>query len=108
MARSDGEMDRTAASQSIDGYVGDSLYPSSFHPNFAPPNIDAMLVHAGIASPRGHATRAPFTMADIGCGDGVGLILNAAAHPEGHFIRHRRQPGPCRARYRDRGRNRPR
>jgi len=86
MARSDSDTDRSAASQSIDGYVGDSLYPSSFHPNFAPPNVDAMLVHAGIASPRRIGPRAPFTMVDIGCGDGVGLILNAAAHPEGHFI----------------------
>lgn len=86
MARSDSEADRTAASQSIDGYVGDSLYPSSFHPHFAPPNVDAMLVHAGIASPRGAGARARFTMVDIGCGDGIGLILNAAAHPEGHFI----------------------
>lgn len=86
MARSDGEAERSAASQSIDGYVGDSLYPSSFHLHFAPPNIDAMLAHAGVASPRGPAMRAPFTMVDIGCGDGVGLILNAAAHPEAHFI----------------------
>ena len=59
MARSDSDTDRSAASQSIDGYVGDSLYPSSFHPNFAPPNVDAMLVHAGIASPRRIGPRAP-------------------------------------------------
>lgn len=79
--------DTTAGlSDSIDGYVGNSLYPSSFHASFAPPNIDAMLAHVGIASPRGHGTRSPFTMVDIGCGDGIGLILNAAAHPEGHFI----------------------
>ena len=86
MARSERAADRSAPSQSIDGYVGDSLYPSSFHANFAPPNVDAMLVHGGIAPPRGTRPRAPFTMVDVGCGDGVGLILNAAAHPEGHFI----------------------
>ena len=101
--------DTTASpSDSIDGYVGDSLYPSSFHASFAPPNIDAMLAHAGIASPRGLGTRSPFTMVDIGCGDGIGLILNAAAHPEGHFHRHRRQSEPCRARRGDGGGNRPR
>ncbi len=70
----------------LDGYVADSLYPSSFHAAFAPPNIDAILTHGGIASPRGAAPRGPFTMVDIGSGDGIGLILNAAAHPEGHFI----------------------
>ncbi|WP_432767573.1 MAG: methyltransferase domain-containing protein [Sphingopyxis sp.] len=75
-----------AVDRGLDGYVADSLYPSNFHAAFAPPNIDAMLAQAGIASPRGPARRRPFTMVDIGCGDGVGLILNAAAHPEGHFI----------------------
>ena len=83
MGRSSKIADRSAG---LDGYVADSLYPSSFHASFAPPNVDAMLAHAGIASPRGRGPRSPFTMVDIGCGDGVGLILNAAAHPEGHFI----------------------
>jgi len=79
-------MNRTA--DSIDGYVGDSLFPSNWHAHCAPPNVDAMLAHAGIASPRSGAGpgRFPFTMADIGSGDCAGLILNAAAHPEGQFI----------------------
>ena len=79
MARSDSDADRSAASQSIDGYVGDSLYPSSFHASFAPPNVDAMLAHVGIAAPRGHGTRSPFTMVDIGCGDAIPTCASIAS-----------------------------
>ena len=68
----------------IDGYVADSLYPSTFHSAFAPPWTDAMLAWNRLPAPR--APRGPFTLVDLGCGDGVGLILLAAAHPEGRFI----------------------
>jgi SAM-dependent methyltransferase len=80
----------------IDGYVADTVYPSKFHQTFQAPWIDAALALRGIVPPRriGHARAdaAPsaengaFTLVDLGCGDGIGLILAAAAHPQGQFI----------------------
>lgn len=74
----------TARPETVDGYVADSLYPSSFHQPFTPPWTDAILLHQGIRPPR--TPRGPFTLFDLGCGDGVGLSLMAAAHPEARFI----------------------
>lgn len=68
----------------LDGYVADSPYPSTFHPAFAPAWLDAILAWNHIRPPRG--PRGPFTLVDLGCGDGAGLILLAAAHPEGRFL----------------------
>ena len=70
--------------RTVDGYIADVPYPSAFQHRFAPPWTDAMLLHHGVVPPR--AERAPFTMVDLGCGDGYGLIVMAAAHPEGRFI----------------------
>ncbi len=69
----------------IDGYFAETLYPSLFHAQFAPPWIDAVLRRQGVEPPRGPG-RAPFRVADLGCGDGMGLILLAAAYPEGDFV----------------------
>ncbi len=66
-----------------DGYVADALYPSNFHPHFQPCWTDAMLVRHGFVPPR--AARAAFSFVDLGCGDGIGLVLAAAAYPEGRF-----------------------
>src|SRR5688500_7907169 len=68
----------------IDGYVADALYPSTFHPAFAPAWLDAILTWKRVRPPR--RPRGPFTLVDLGCGDGAGLILLAAAHPEGRFL----------------------
>lgn len=68
----------------IDGYVGDSNYPSLFHDSFSPPVVDAMLLHSRISPPR--SDRSDFVMADIGCGDGLGLILLAAVYPKARFV----------------------
>lgn len=76
----------------IDGYVDDSLYPSSFHAMFSPVWTDRLIVRHGRPPPRTRP-RAPFTMIDIGCGDGFGLIVNAAAYPEGRFIGIDAMPG---------------
>lgn len=72
----------------IEGYVADSLYPSLYHPAFAPLWIDTLLLRESQRPPRGTTTEGtqPFTMLDIGCGDGLGLIVNAALHPESRFI----------------------
>ncbi len=74
----------TGRPATVDGYVADSLYPSSFHQMFTPPWTDALLLHGGIAPPRG--PRTAFTLIDLGCGDGVGLSLLAAAHPEARLV----------------------
>jgi SAM-dependent methyltransferase len=68
----------------IDGYVDDSLYPSNFHVQFTPGWTDRMLVRHGMAPRR--KPRGAFTLIDLGCGDGVGQIVTAASHPEGHFL----------------------
>jgi hypothetical protein len=72
----------------IEGYVADSLYPSLFHAAFSPASIDVLLLRDGLAPPREAAvdSKRPFTMVDVGCGDGLGLIVNAAAHPESRFV----------------------
>ncbi len=69
----------------IDGYLGGEAYPSSFHRQFTPQWIDAMLRHRGAVPPRGK-DRAPFALLDLGCGDGLALVGLAAAHPEGRFV----------------------
>jgi len=69
----------------IDGYLGDEAYPSNFHRQFTPQWIDAMLRHRSIAPPR-RTARQPFALLDLGCGDGLGLVAIAAAHPEGRFL----------------------
>lgn len=68
----------------VDGYVADTLYPSMFHHRFTPAWIDSFLVRNRIPPPR--KSRGPFVLVDAGCGDGFGLIANAAAHPEAQFI----------------------
>ena len=70
--------------QSFDGYVSDSLYPSNFHQSFQPPWTDWILERHALVPPRGAG--APFTLVDLGCGDGLGLIVTAAAHPQGRFV----------------------
>lgn len=77
--------------RNIDGYVGDSLYPSSFHADFSPSSLDVMLLHAAIQPPR--CGKQSFTMVDIGCGDGLGLIAHAASCPDAHFVGIDAMPG---------------
>ena len=67
----------------IEGYFGAEDYPSAFHSSLTPGSLDAAARRAGLHR---SATRRPFRMLDIGCGDGYGLALMAAAHPEGEFV----------------------
>jgi|GEM_PF-1280468 len=69
-----------------DGHACDVPSRSAFHAEFFPAWTDTILLSKGIAPPRPTGTRSPFTLVDLGCGDGVGLITLAAAHPEGKFI----------------------
>lgn len=69
----------------IDGYLADTVYPSMVHPSCLPAVTDASLLALGQAPPRA-TPRQPFTLVDLGCGDGFGIIAMAAAYPEGHFI----------------------
>ena len=68
----------------IDGYLAEDVYPSNFPREFSPAWIDAILRHRGTAPPR--APREPFALLDLGCGDGMGLIVLAAAYPEARFV----------------------
>jgi SAM-dependent methyltransferase len=69
---------------SIDGYLLGEPYPSNFHREFSPAWIDAVLRCRGLVPPR--APRAVFRLLDLGCGDGFGLIVLAAAYPEAEFV----------------------
>lgn len=71
-------------SADIDGYLTEDVYPSNFPREFSPAWIDATLRHRGLAPPR--APRAAFSLLDLGCGDGAGLVVLAAAYPEGRFL----------------------
>lgn len=75
---------RSATRANLQGYVLDDVYPSQFHREFTPNWIDTMLRHRGVEPPRRPGE--PFSMMDLGCGDGLGLIVIAAAHPEGRFV----------------------
>jgi len=70
-------------SAGIEGYQADEVYPSNFPREFSPAWIDAILRCRGVPPPR--APRGPFALLDLGCGDGMGLIVLAAAYPEGRF-----------------------
>lgn len=76
----------SADAADINGYVGDSLYPSVFHTAFSPAWIDTLRLREGIAPPRRSTADSRFTLMDIGCGDALGLIIHAATHPESRFI----------------------
>ncbi|MBY4891832.1 class I SAM-dependent methyltransferase [Rhodobacteraceae bacterium N5(2021)] len=69
-------------SNELDGYFSETAYPSLFHERLTPANLSAMARRHGWAAP--DLCRA-FRMLDIGCGDGLGLALTAASHPEARF-----------------------
>ena len=67
----------------IDGYFAETVYPPHFPQEFAPAWIDHALRHGGHTPRRGF--RGPFRYLDLGCGNGLQLILMAAGCPEGSF-----------------------
>lgn len=58
-------------------------YPHSFHPELAPAHLTWMLALAGVEPPV--RPGAPFSYAELGCGQGLTSNLLAAVHPEGRF-----------------------
>ncbi|MCB2065363.1 MAG: class I SAM-dependent methyltransferase [Erythrobacter sp.] len=72
----------------IDGYVSETVYPSSYHDTLNPAWTDECLLREGVKPPRlaPGAESHPFTLLDLGCGDGLGMLLLAATHPDSHFI----------------------
>jgi hypothetical protein len=69
--------------KTIDGYIADIPYPSNFHSFLQPPWTDWNLQRRGIRPPRAASA---FTYVDLGCGDALGLIATAVAHPQGRFV----------------------
>ena len=67
----------------IDGYFAETVYPPHFPHEFTPAWIDHALRHGGHTPRRGF--RGPFRYLDLGCGNGIQLILMAAGCPEGQF-----------------------
>lgn len=61
------------------GYRTDIAYPAHFHPEQAPAWLAAVLAALG------HAPPAPAAWCEIGCGDGLGALILAAANPEVQF-----------------------
>lgn len=77
-----------AALAEVDGYVTETVYPSSYHETLNPAWTDDCLLRAGVRPPRYDAALVPrpFTLLDLGCGDALGLLLLAATHPGSRFI----------------------
>lgn len=84
MLLQDLELSAEGQGATVDGYPADHPYPSFFSHAFTPQHIDAMLLHHGVEPPR--APGAPFRLLDLGCGDGLGLLLMAAACPQAEFV----------------------
>lgn len=68
----------------IDGYIAATPYPPHLPAPFAPAWMDHALRHGGWRPNRGE--RGPFKYLDVGCGNGLHLILFAACHPEARFV----------------------
>lgn len=63
------------------GYYADEGYEFGYHPETSPAHIHWACTLQGIKAPKNN-----FTYLDLGCGQGLGLILHAAIHPESNFI----------------------
>lgn len=65
------------------GYFDGMGYPSVLNRVFTPNSISGALRWQGIQPAE---LRSEFTHLDVGCGDGVGLCLIAAAYPQARFV----------------------
>ncbi|MDB5802329.1 MAG: hypothetical protein JWL63_3268 [Rhodocyclales bacterium] len=66
-----------------DGYVTELPYSVNHFPEMAPAHLNLALLHLGLASP---ALDAGFTYLELGFGQGLGLNMLAATHPQGRFF----------------------
>ena len=68
----------------IDGYFAQTPYPPHFPRAFTPSWIEHALRVQGYMPPR--VPRGPFRYLDLGCGNGLHLMVMAAGCPEGMFV----------------------
>ena len=66
----------------LGGYTTDTLYPAQLQSKLTPGWLAASALRNGWRAPE---PRGAFRMLDIGCGDGIGLAVTAASHPEAEF-----------------------
>ena len=66
-----------------DGYVTELPYSVNHFPEMAPAHLRLALLQAGLAAPR---IDADFTYLELGFGQGLGLNMLAAVHPQGRFF----------------------
>ena len=67
------------------GYDASAGYTYGFCPEMAPDWLDLSAMLAG-AAPARRDGEAPFRYLELGCGQGMGLCLLAAANPQGQFV----------------------
>ena len=65
------------------GYVLDVPYPHHFQRESSPLWLSFVATALGVAAP--DITR-PYSWCELGCGQGLGAALNAAANPQGRFV----------------------
>jgi len=66
-----------------DDYVTEIPYSINHFPEMAPAHLNLALLHLGLAGP---AIDKDFTYLELGFGQGLGLNLLAATHPQGRFF----------------------
>ncbi|MGE4070677.1 MAG: methyltransferase regulatory domain-containing protein [Lysobacterales bacterium] len=66
-----------------DGYVTELPYSVNHFPEMAPAHLRLVLLQAGLAAPR---IDGDFTYLELGFGQGLGLNMLAAVHPQGRFF----------------------
>jgi SAM-dependent methyltransferase len=77
-----------------DGYVTEIPYSINHFPEMAPAHLNLALLHLGLAAP---ALEDDFTYLELGFGQGLGLNLLAATHPQGQFFGNDFMPAHVRA-----------
>jgi SAM-dependent methyltransferase len=65
-----------------EGYVTDIGYVRGYYPALSPLYQSFVLANTGFEPP---SLEAPFTKVELGCGYGLSLLVEAAAHPNGQF-----------------------
>jgi SAM-dependent methyltransferase len=65
------------------GYVSDTRYPPFFYKEMQPLWLATVARLLGMTAPD---VRAPFSLCELGCGQGANLLVAAACHPEARFV----------------------